>query len=551
MGASKCTGGECASEQVVTNPRTRQPINLVITGFMGTGKTVVGREVARRLGWEFVDMDELIEKRLGMSIPEIFARYGEGFFRERERELCGELATKKGLVIATGGGALIPEENRRIMGANGLLICLTCEVDELLRRLRKVKDRPLLEVRDRRKRIEDLLAKRREAYSRIPYRIDTTGLTVEEVAERVIELLRGAMSTKRIPVRTPTGNYEVHLGRGLLSQVGRLAYERGLRGKAALVTNPTVGCLYASTVAASLQRAGFDPLLIEIPDGEAFKTLDTVRLLYEHFVEGGLERTSPIFALGGGVVGDTAGFAAATYMRGTPFVQLPTTLLAMVDASIGGKVGVDYKGKNLIGTFHQPALVVTDTDVLTTLPQEEFRCGLAEIIKAGVIGSPALFEHLERKGVEPLEWVIAEAIRVKAAIVEKDPYESGLRAVLNLGHTFGHALEALSDYRMRHGEAVSVGMVAAAKVAIALGLCGEEVEVRLISLLRRFGLPTRYQGYKPVQLWEAMAVDKKKRGGRLRFVLPQAIGKVVITEEVPREVVLKVLREMERSAEGS
>lgn len=352
----------------------------------------------------------------------------------------------------------------------------------------------------------------------------------------------------RVEVQTPTGSYEIHLGEGLLTRAGELAREQGLGGKAIVVTDPTVGKLYASIVEESLQDARFETTIVEVAEGEAAKSLETIRFLYDCCVEAELDRTSTVFALGGGTVGDVAGFAAATYMRGVPFVQLPTTLLAMVDASIGGKVGVDHpKGKNLIGAFHQPRLVVADMDVLATLPEEEFRCGLAEVIKAGVICSPKLFEHLEQRGTELLEWIIAEAIGVKVAIVEDDPYEKGRRAVLNLGHTFGHALEVLSDYKMRHGEAVSVGIVTAAKVAISLGLCSEEVERRLVSLLRRFGLPTNYRGYEPRQIWEAMGVDKKRRGGKLRFVLPQAIGEVTVTKKVPREVVLEVLREMKSS----
>lgn len=520
-------------------------VNVVITGFMGTGKTSVGREVAQRLGWEFVDMDALIEERLSLSIPEVFATYGEGFFRHQERELCRELAQRRGLVIATGGGTLVSEENRQVLGAGSLLVCLSCEVDELLRRLRGVKDRPLLEGADRRQRVESLLARRHKAYGRIPHHIDTTGLTVEEVAERVIELLKNKVAGERIPVRMPGEGYEVHLGRGLLARVGDLARQRGLRGRAALVTNPIVGGLYAPVVVESLRTADFAPLLIEVPDGEAFKTLDTVRTLYDRFVDGGLDRASPVFALGGGVIGDMAGFAAATYMRGVPLVQLPTSLLAMVDASVGGKVAVNHpKGKNLIGAFHQPELVVVDPEVLSTLPQGEFRAGLAEVVKAGLIGSPALFRHLEQRGAEPLEWVIGEAIRVKAAVVEEDPYERGRRAILNLGHTFGHALEVLSDFSLRHGEAVAVGMAIAAEVAVRMGLCQDSVKERLIALLRKLGLPTAWAGYEPEAIWEAMATDKKRKGQRLRFVLPRAIGQVVIANDVPKDLVLAVLERM-------
>jgi len=519
--------------------------NIVIIGFMGTGKSKVGLEVARRLGREFVDMDTLIEERVGMTIPEMFARRGEGFFRQQERQLCQELAKRRGLVIATGGGALIPEENRQTLGTSGLLVCLTCDVSGILRRLAQAEDRPLLDGADRRERIETLLAQRREAYSRIAHQIDTTGLTVEEVAERVIELLKSEAVVEKIAVRTPTGSYEIRLGEGLLARVGELARQQGLGGRAALVTNPTVGDLYASTVVKSLRKAGLEPIICQVPDGEAYKTLDTVSSLYDQFIACGLDRYGAVLALGGGVIGDVAGFAAATYMRGVPLVQLPTTLLAMVDASIGGKVAVDHaQGKNLIGAFKQPELVVIDPLALTTLDEAETQSGWAEVIKAGVIGSPSLFKHLEERGDEPSLPVIAEAVRVKVAIVEEDPYESGRRAVLNLGHTFGHALELLSGFTLRHGEAVSIGMVAATRTAVALGLCDEMVEGRLAALLRRFGLPTRYEDHEPREIWEAMATDKKKQGKKLRFVLPRAIGQVVVTDQVPKAVILEILERL-------
>ncbi len=507
---------------------------------MGTGKSEVGREVARRLGREFVDMDALIEERVGLTIPQIFAQRGEDFFRQQERQLCRELAQRRGLVIATGGGALIPEENRQALGASGLLVCLNCDVEEILRRLAQAEDRPLLDVADRRERIENLLAQRRQAYSRIPHQIDTTGLTVEEVVGRVIELLG-----EKIAVRTPTGGYEIHLGEGLLARVGELMRQQELGDRVALVTNPTVGELYAFTVVSSLREAGFEPVLCQAPDGEAYKTLDTVRSLYDQFIEGGLDRYGAVLALGGGVIGDMTGFAAATYMRGVPLVQLPTTLLAMVDASVGGKAAVDHpRGKNLIGAFKQPALVVIDPLALASLGEAEMRSGWAEVIKAGVIGSPSLFEQLEERGNALSPPVIAEAIRVKVAIVEEDPYERGRRAVLNLGHTFGHALEVLSGFTLRHGEAVSMGMVAAARTAVALGLCDEMVAGRLTALLQHFGLPTGYAGYDPEEVWEAMATDKKKRGKKLRFVLPKAIGQVVVTDQAPKAVVLEVLERL-------
>lgn len=548
-----------------------QDKNIVITGFMGTGKTEVGQEVARRLGRRFIDMDELIAERLGMTIAEAFATQGEASFREQERSLCQELAPMTKTVIATGGGTLIPTENRQALARNGLLFCLTCEPEEILRRLERVEGRPLLDVADKRQRIKELLAERSLTYAQIPCQIDTTSLTVEETAGRVIELYEDERRETRIFVQAPTGGYEVMLGEGLLAQVGEILRQqlerpvvkgglppflsnrrrpstagrrRGDVSPVAVVTNPTVGSLYGQAVKESLEEAGFTPSVIEVPDGERFKTLETVHAIYDRFADQRLDRGSIVLPLGGGVIGDLAGFAAATYMRGLPLVHLPTTLMAMIDSSLGGKVGVDHpQEKNLIGAFHQPQLVITDPSALVTLPTVEFRCGLAEVVKHGLLGSPSLLEHLETEGPKPLGWIIREAMAVKIAVIEEDPFERGRRAVLNLGHTFGHALETLSGYQMRHGEAVSIGLVIAARLAVKMKLCDDSVEKRLVALLKKFHLPTTFEHFEAGQIWKAMALDKKRRGKKLRFVLPKEIGQAVVTAEVPQKTVLAVLKE--------
>ncbi|TEU15066.1 MAG: 3-dehydroquinate synthase [Anaerolineales bacterium] len=523
--------------------------NLIITGFMGTGKTSVGQEIARRLGREFVDMDTLIEAREDMTVADIFARRGKAHFRRLEATLCRELAARpglrpepaEGLVIATGGGALIPAANREILSASGPVFCLTTSPDEILRRLEASEDRPLLDVPDRRARIAALLAERSEAYRRIPLQVDTTDLTVAQVADRVMAVADTLPATA-IPVRYPDGEYAIHLGRGLLTQSGTLLRQRGLSGQVALVTNPTVDDLYTALVAESLETAGFQVATCTVPDGEAHKTLDMVRTLYDCFIEAGLDRRGAVLALGGGVIGDMAGFAAATYLRGVPLVQLPTTLLAMVDASVGGKVAVDHpRGKNLIGAFKQPTLVVTDPDVLVTLPEKEMDNGLAEVTKAGIIGDPALFEQIEAHGPAPLPWLIEQAVRVKVAVVEDDPYERGRRATLNLGHTFGHALELLSGYALPHGEGVSVGLTAATRLSARMGLCDPALATRVEGVLARLGLPTTYRGHTPAHVWQAMATDKKRRGKTLRFVLPRAVSDVFVTDQVTQADVLAVL----------
>ncbi|MCL4459679.1 MAG: 3-dehydroquinate synthase [Chloroflexi bacterium] len=342
-------------------------------------------------------------------------------------------------------------------------------------------------------------------------------------------------------VDLPQGGYKVYVGKGLLAQLGELLHQHQLGKNVAIITNPIVASLYRTNVEQSLRQAGFHPNFCEVPDGEKHKNLTTTTQLYDRFLALRLDRTATALALGGGVIGDLAGFVAATYMRGLPFVQVPTTLLAQVDASIGGKVAIDYGGsKNIIGAFYQPRLVVTDPNVLQTLPPQEWRCGMAEVIKSAVIQSSALFEHLERQGHEPLEDVIRETVAIKVKVVTTDPFERDLRAILNFGHTIGHALETATSFRLRHGEAVSIGMVAAAQIAQEMHLCPPDVEGRLRRLLLQFDLPVSIS-VDPHTVWEAMAVDKKRREGKLRFILPKRIGEVVITDDVPEDIIQRCL----------
>jgi shikimate kinase/3-dehydroquinate synthase len=517
--------------------------NIVLTGFMGTGKSIVGQEVARRLGWRFVDMDDVIVERAGKSIPRIFAEDGEPAFRRMESQVCADLSAQEGLVIATGGGALVDPDNRRVMMRGGTVVCLTADPDEILRRVGGDDNRPLLNVPDPRARVAELLAARRAAYQAIPWQIETTGLSVEEVAERVIALSH----VITLPVVHPGGEYPIHIGEGILARVGDAlrAASASEAIRVAVVSNTTVAPLYAERVVASLRAAGFEPFNCTIPDGEQHKTLDTVRTLYDQFLAGDLDRSGTVLALGGGVTGDIAGFAAASFMRGVRFAQVPTTLLAMTDASVGGKTGVDLpQGKNLVGAFKQPVMVFIDLAVLETLPEEEIRAGMAEVIKHGVIGAPDLFAELEADQVPITASQLAHSIQIKIDVIEEDPFESGWRAVLNLGHTTAHGLERLSDFAMRHGDAVSIGLVAAARIAVKIGLAEPELVDRLEAVLAAWGLPVRCPAHEAGAIYEAMAHDKKKRGGTLRWVLPREIGAVEIVEDVPPDVVRSVLRDL-------
>jgi 3-dehydroquinate synthase len=343
-------------------------------------------------------------------------------------------------------------------------------------------------------------------------------------------------------------SYQILVGGALLQLAGPRLAALGYRGRCGLVTSVRVGGLYRAPVEASLRAAGFEPEVIELPDGEEHKTLETLARLYDRLLDAGIERRSPLVALGGGVVGDVTGFAAATLLRGMPIMQVPTTLLAQVDAAIGGKTGVNHQaGKNLIGAFHQPCAVLADTDVLRTLPRREYVAGLAEVVKYGVIGDAALFATLERDmeallqlETEPLVSVIAACARQKAAVVASDEREeSGARAVLNFGHTVGHGVESLTAYRrFLHGEAVAIGMVAACRVSQRLGLCTPAVVARVQNVLGRAGLPIELPAeLRGPQLAVAMRTDKKVTGGRVRFVAVEDIGRTRLVELASSEIV--------------
>lgn len=544
-------------QTLAPGPRSPAP-NIILTGFMGTGKTSVGRAAAERLGWPFVDLDDLIVARAGKSIPEIFAQDGEPAFRALEAALCREMGEPAGRVVAVGGGAVVDPANREALARGGALICLDAEPETLVRRIGDDANRPMLAGDDRPARVRELLARRAAAYAAIPVHLDTTHLTIEAAAERVLGMAAGlpagghrlivglAAQTQGHGPRA--AQYDVLIAENLLEEAGRRIIAAGLKpGRCAVVTNPTVARHHLPALVAALTAVGFEPLIFQAPDGEQFKTLATVSDIYAGLAAAKLARGEPVIALGGGVIGDMAGFVAATWLRGVPFVQLPTSLLAMVDASVGGKTAVDLPaGKNLVGAFKQPELVLIDPALLRTLPHDEFRSGLAEILKAGIIADPALFEQLAHSGPPSLTAMIADAVRVKARIVERDPLELGDRAWLNLGHTFGHALELLSGYTLRHGDAVALGMIAAAELSAALGYGDTALPGRIRAALTRLGLPTGH-AFDPAAALAAMGTDKKRRGRALRFVLIRRIGEVFVADDVQEDAVLAAL-EMIRSA---
>jgi len=406
----------------------------------------------------------------------------------------------------------------------------------------------MLDGRDPAERADSLLREREAAYSSFAYQVSTTELSVEDSVNRVYEIVQNGKGPSRfLAVNMPgDGGYTIAVGPGNLDRVGEMLRDRGLTSRIAVVTDFNVAKLYADQVVNALEQAGFKPFLCTVPPGEGSKNLEQLSSLYHSFLTGRLDRRGGVVALGGGVIGDLAGYAAATYMRGVALAQCPTTLLAMVDSSVGGKTGVDLpQGKNLAGNFKQPILVVADTDALATLPEREISMGMAELIKQAVIGDPELFEALERldnaSGLDPA--LIARAANVKVRVVEADPFESGPREILNLGHTVGHAVEKCSGFAMSHGVAVSVGLVAAARISGRIGLCDPTIAERLELLLSRNGLSVRHDA-DPSQLIAAMGADKKTVEGRPRFVLIRRIGLVEHGIEISSDLLNEILGDL-------
>ena len=515
--------------------------NIVLCGFMGVGKSTVGRLLATTLDRDFIDMDAVLVDRFGCSITEFFEAHGEVAFRDAESALCAEYAEPRGAVIATGGGAVLREANLAALRAGGDLVRLSASLDAVAERLERDASRPLLQGDDARKKMKSLLDAREKNYQKILLHADTTDRDPARVVDEIICRLSLDVETV-IEVKTfGGGSYDICIEEGVLERAGDVLRRRGLACRDVLVvTNPTVGGHYSAFLQKSLRDAGFSPSVCVVPDGEKYKTLQTIQKIYDHALDMGLSRSGAVIALGGGVVGDMAGFAAATFMRGIDFVQIPTTLLAMVDASVGGKTGVDLpQGKNLVGAFKQPVAVLIDPRTLRTLDPAEVRSGMAEVLKHGIISNPSLFNDICAGGLpENRSALITAAVRVKVDVVQRDPFEKfGLRALLNLGHTFGHAFERVSGFGLRHGEAVGVGMIAAAHLAALLGHAAPTLEDDIRAALQKVGLPMTVKNFNVDDVVDAMTHDKKKSGRTLKFIIPHAIGDVRMISDPGRPLV--------------
>lgn len=547
--------------------------NIYITGFSGTGKTRVGREVARRLGWRFVDTDEEIVKAEGKPVGAIFSEEGESRFRELERERLAAVSSHERQVVSTGGGMVVDEDNRRTMHGSGVVVCLEASPETIRRRLDSERDgaqgpvvRPMLIDSDSTTRIEALKSQRQFAYSQADWSVQTDRLTEGQAAEEVVRafklLSRRSNSAVTEPdgelaaiVDTSSGGYPAWVGWGILDGLGERVRRVVSPGAAYLVTDEGAH-RHARRAQVSLEAAGVPAHLFILPQGEQSKSLETAQHLYAWLARRKAERGHLVVAVGGGVVGDLAGYVAATFLRGMLFAQVPTTLLAMMDASIGGKTAVDLpQGKNLVGAFYQPSLVLTDVQTLQTLPSRELASGWAEAIKHGLILDEALFNTFEEKR-EPIlalersvsTEVIRRSVAIKADVVSRDEKETlGLRVVLNYGHTIGHAIEAATAYgRFLHGEAVSIGMTCAANISEGMGLLSTAQVARQRMVLESFGLPVRCGDIDLSAVSRAMSLDKKTSEGAIRWVLLDRIGHAITRNDVPAQLVEEVLSRLSR-----
>ena len=578
--------------------------NIFLTGFSGAGKTTVGIEAARLLGWRFVDLDERIEAAAGMPIDAIFARHGEPRFRDMETQALLAACEGERQVVSTGGGIIAADANREAMAANGAVVCLEAAPETIYERVRAQSEgdealvRPMLADADPMRRIRVLKAQRQFHYTLAHWTVHTDRLSPAQAAREVVRAFdilnddcdeicyraypkwmearaqemansNGNTATNAAPqqpepaqpyaadlaatVRTSQGDYPVWVGWGILDELGERVKSVLDASVAYVITDEGVQS-QARRAQFALESAGIAAHMFIMPAGETHKTLETAQFIYRWLAERKAERGHLVVAVGGGVVGDLAGFAAATYLRGMPLAQIPTSLLAMMDASIGGKVAVDLpQGKNLVGAFYQPKFVLADVSALQTLPPRELTSGWAEAIKHGLIMDAELLADFERRSQPILALerdiatnIIRRSVAVKANVVSQDERETlGIRILLNYGHTIGHAIESSTGYsRLLHGEAVSIGMMGAAYIGESLGMLSPAEVDRQRALLAEYGLPLSFPDMDIPAVNDAMLSDKKTAGRSIRWVMLDGISNAVTRNDIPTNLVQDALNRL-------
>jgi shikimate kinase/3-dehydroquinate synthase len=550
------------------------PEHITLTGFMGSGKSSVARAVATKLGWEAVDGDDVVEQREGAQAGALIDTHGEPAFRRMEAATYASLADKARVVIASGGGAPTFAETRREIAKAGLVVHLDATFEACAERIRAQVPsirRPLFD--DNPDGARELLERRKTVYKLADFVVDTQGRDAEQVADEVVRLYRvygeeafdQAGRVERIRaaylqdatsvIRTASATYPSYVSWGALEHLGEYVKDTTGARRAFIISDEHVLARWGEVATGSLRAAGLETASITLPPGDGSKSIDQTSRVYDWLASQRAERRDVIVALGGGVPGDFGGFVAGTYLRGMPYVQAPTSLLAMVDASIGGKTAVNHAGaKNIVGLFNQPRAVVADVSTLATLPRRALIEGLGEVIKHALIRDADLLALLEDRlddllALDPelTTQIVARNIQIKGDVVSQDERETGgVRELLNYGHTLGHAFEAAGGYEaLLHGEAVSVGMMAAAKIGVRVGVTPEPLVERQRALLERAGLPLKPPPELERQrIRNALAMDKKIVSGTQRWVLLEDVGRPIVTADVPASVVESVLDEM-------
>jgi shikimate kinase/3-dehydroquinate synthase len=540
---------------------------IVLVGFSGSGKSTIARLLAGRLDWRSVDTDADIERDQGMTVPEIFTRHGETRFRELERHALVQALGSDRIVVATGGGAVVDPElwSETLLRRPGtLVVALDVEPETVLTRLRAQQavegaavERPMLAGDDPLGRVRALKERRQSMYDQADITLVGDNISPGDLAAEIEGLILSPDEVEpALRFSATSASSDVFIGsnsRNLVGNIVRATWPNARR--AWVISDDSVGKLHGASAVATLSEADVRSELLSVPVGESSKSWAVAGQLLDRLLDGGIERGDMIVALGGGVIGDLAGFVAATVLRGVPLVQVPTSLLAMVDSSIGGKTGINHRtGKNLIGAFYQPPIVVIDPQFLHTLPLRELNAGWAEIIKHAVIqvstpggerGDLLAFLERNRARLQSLEdpaitYLIRRNVALKAAVVEADEREIGIRAYLNFGHTIGHAIEA-ADYTLLHGEAVALGIRAVLHLARQLDSVSPGMEERVNALLDGFGLPCTVETDLKIVL-ARMSSDKKRVAGKQRWVFPQPAGGVAIRDDIPPERVVEAIR---------
>ncbi len=512
--------------------------NIILVGFMGTGKDSVGKILAQNTNMAFISTDQMIELVEQKTVAKIFEERGEDYFRKKEKWALNRIKGLKNVVVATGGGMVIPPENRRTLASLGTIVQLFAEPDVLKKRIIPESSRPLVKSKID---IERLYRQRKGIYDFARITIDTSTLPPDRIAHEIecrlnLKKLYTCNKKIEISVKTKTKDYPLVIGFDIL---GRLKIRQK---RVVIITNPLVGALYLGEIIEHLKNQGKEVHYLVIPDGELHKNIDTVERICNFLLELNFQRQDFIVSLGGGVITDITGFVASILKRGCKIVHIPTTLLAQVDAAIGGKTGINTQsGKNMLGTFYQPELVICDIKKLLTLSDREFINGIAEVIKYSLIGSQRLFETLQakRKGImqrnlSMLYQIVRDCAFMKAAIISRDEdEEKGFRQILNFGHTIGHIIETTTNYRKySHGEAVAMGMLE------EIRLFGKEKAelAKVKSLLKDYSLPIGLpEGTKQADIARMLLQDKKMKGAKIRMPIFQRIGKVIIKEVLCRK----------------